>query len=142
MIRHQTVSKDGQTVFFRLFAENLEVESVVRIRKEDVLAIVALVGDMMRAVRYDCSSDTRHDRRLTKKQIQVKKKVTVPLFFSLFSFLFSLSPELHRPTLRRAVSHQPDRPFRVFAGVRFRAFENVDIIPSSPPESKIAKGLF
>ena len=58
---------------------NLEGEEHLIVREEDILAIVAALGDVVRQTTDDDSSRPRHAGRLLTAGIPVKKKVTVPI---------------------------------------------------------------
>jgi len=62
VVGHQAVAEYNQTEAFRLLCERAQEEPAVSISEEDVLSIVAALGDMMWDVRNDDSSSSGHVR--------------------------------------------------------------------------------
>ena len=61
VVRHEAVGVDGEAEAIGLPLENLQVHAIVGVDEEDVLAVVATLGDVMRPVRDDNSCDSWHD---------------------------------------------------------------------------------
>ena len=64
MIRHQAVAENPQAIASAVFAESFQIESPVFVYQEDILAIVAPLGDVV-----------RRDKNFTKIE---SVKVTLP----------------------------------------------------------------
>ena len=60
VIRHQAVAKQRDAVALRAFAESFEIETLVVVEQEDVLAIVASLRDVMRHTRRHHPGHTGH----------------------------------------------------------------------------------
>jgi hypothetical protein len=64
VIRHQAVAQQRHAVLLTLVAQSLDVGSPVFVDQEDVLAIVAPLGDVVRNALHDHTGHSRHRRVL------------------------------------------------------------------------------
>lgn len=64
VVGHQAVCPDLDARLQSLFGEQIEVDFVVAIVKEDGLAPVAALRDMVRKPRYDDASESRHGKTI------------------------------------------------------------------------------
>jgi hypothetical protein len=60
MVGHQAVAQHRQTVQLTLLAESFEIESPVFVLQEDILAIIAPLGDVVRYADCNHAGHARH----------------------------------------------------------------------------------
>lgn len=60
VVGHEAVAEDGDAGRGAVVAEEVEVDAAVVVGEEDVLVVVAALGDVVRAVRNDDTSVARH----------------------------------------------------------------------------------
>ena len=74
VVRHQAIRVDLEAEPRRLLAENIQVEGVVVVEEEHILAVVAPLRDVMRAVGQHGSSDSGHSGILLAREREVNQK--------------------------------------------------------------------
>jgi len=73
-VRHQAVTVDGQTEPFGLLCEYFEIDAAVVVDKEDVLAVIAALCDVVRAIRHDDSRYAWHRARILPATSRPRKQ--------------------------------------------------------------------
>ncbi len=63
VIRHQTIAEQRDAVAPRTFARSFEIEAPVVVEQEDILAVVAPLGDVMRHARRHHPGHPSHSVR-------------------------------------------------------------------------------
>ena len=79
MIGHQAVAEDAELLAAAELAEGGEVEAAVVVEQEDVLAVVAALGDGMRAAGEDDAWLARHAGIVAASRAQVKRNARLSL---------------------------------------------------------------
>ena len=74
MVRHQAIRVDLQAEPRRLLAENIQVEGVVVVDEEHILAVVAPLSDVVRDDGQHGSIDSWHSDVLLTRGRQVNQK--------------------------------------------------------------------
>jgi hypothetical protein len=74
VVGHETVAEHPHAGGFAAVSQNIKVCVPVVIREEDILAVVAALRDVMRHVRHNNASDTRHRQKLTRRTKRVKNR--------------------------------------------------------------------
>jgi hypothetical protein len=64
VVRHETVAVKPQAKPVRLFGQQFEIDVIVVLDEEDILAIIAPLRDVMRAIRYDNACKSGHAIKL------------------------------------------------------------------------------
>lgn len=90
MIGHQAVAEDAELLAAAELAEGGEVEAAVVVEQEDVLAVVAALGDVMRAAGEDDAWLARHAGIVAASRAQVKKNPRLSLVLPLVLPLSSI----------------------------------------------------
>jgi hypothetical protein len=65
VIRHQAIAQQRQAMLLTLVAQSLDVGSPVFVNQEDVLTIVAPLGDVVRNALHDHTGHSRHGEVLS-----------------------------------------------------------------------------
>ena len=75
MVRHKAIGLDGQAVLRGILAQQIEIVRAISIREEDILAAIATLSDVMRAIRNDYTSKSRHEWILTPNNGHVNTEI-------------------------------------------------------------------
>ena len=73
VVGHEAISHDLETVLLAVLAQAFEVEFPVAVGKENILAVVAALRDVMRRFRHYDSGHACHDRILPSPDPIIKK---------------------------------------------------------------------
>jgi len=90
VVGHQTVAEQAELFAAAELAQAFEVEAAVVVEQEDVLAIVAALGDVMGAAWDDDARLARHGRSVPRRGTDVNRNPRLsPVFLPVFQSLWS-----------------------------------------------------